>query len=311
MSLFTDEQLIEFISDLGKYEINGKFGYFGNGANIWDKIYHEGNSRLQVLSLNVINKLMELLSVYLENKSYNVFDVGAGNGEPLFPFIHALNAKKQLNKYYSIDISKEMNELAKQNIEKEIGDNYGGYLTTDIEATTFSTYFYKNTPDSTNNIICFFGRTIGNISDRVRIFDNIAKGMTAKDLFVFNFSLDTKQNNQDLNKMKSNIQNELHSSLPELLGIEIDQKTFYTDFNPELNFKFKTFKATKEYQINFPVFNHTKKVHIPINTEITVWRAYTLDQKEIIDELDKAGLEVLSLTKDKTAQTAMIICRLK
>lgn len=310
LSLFTDLQLIEFISDLAKGEINLKFSYFGEGAKLWDDFYFNSGSKILAKTISLTNELYESINYYLVNNKYNIFDIACGNGLPIVELLSGLKKQNKLNKYYSIDISKEINELSQANIEKLIPDNYGGCLTADVENPNFVDYFYQKTASSKENKIVCMINTLSNFNQRQQVLHNVALGMEKDDLFIFTFSIPTKENTQNLKVMLNPASNQRHLLLPELLGIEVDTSTYKVDYNSEKKCKYKTFKATKEYSINFPIFNHTKKVHIPINTPITIWRAYTIDQKEIIDELDTAGLEVLSLTKDQTAQTAMIICRL-
>ena len=311
LTLFDSDQLIEFVSDLEKGEINEKFSYLDKeGAENWNAIYESEASNLQSNSYFLLKNLFNWISPYLSNQSkYNVFDVGPGNALPILDFLQPLMKDKKLDKYFALDISKDINEVAKKNIEKLLPNVFGEAIIADIEHTRFGKYFYENLSEKTSNLIFFIGGTISNIIDRPRVFKNIQSGMTSGDFLVFTFSLDTDENRKGLSYVLNKESDRHQNWLPEFLGIEIDPTKNNAVYNHEGNYKYKTFTVDKDYNITFPIFKQNKTVFLKKGSEIKTWRHYLINFGQVEKELNQAGLEIVVFNKDLTRQTGMMICK--
>jgi uncharacterized SAM-dependent methyltransferase len=312
LSFFDPDQLIEFISDLEKGEINEKFSYFDNeGAKNWDAIYQSEASNLQSNSYFLLRSLYNWIKPYLgADKQYNIFDVGPGNGLPILDFLKPLNSDQKLAKYYAIDISPTINDITRDNIEANLPGVFGESLVLDIENARFSSYFYQKIQNNIANIIFFIGGTISNVTDRTRVFKNIQSGMTKDDFLVFTFSLDTPQNRMGVNYVLNEESDNHQNWLPKLLGIEIDPSKNRADYNPE-GYKYKTFKVEKDYNITFKIFDQDKTILLPRGLDVVTWRHYLITMTTIETELNNAGLDLVNFSKDLSGQTGMIIARVR
>lgn len=143
----------------------------------------EYKKNLTEIEINLIKENLVFFLSQMKAKSYNIIDVGCGNGKKASLFIGELS--KSLNiRYCPIDISSYMVKTASDTIrELKIGDvlefswNISDFENLDNVTSLFRDYSYKH------HLMLFLGNTMGNFSSN-NILETIKKSMKKGDFLL-------------------------------------------------------------------------------------------------------------------------------
>ncbi len=313
--LFTVDQIIDIFNGLDiKKEIKLKYSYKDAGAKFWDVYYHSSTSLLKTANTDLLdNTLKDILYFIGPDSRMNLVDIGPGNAYPVKNIISELNNLSLLNKYITIDLSKEILDIAERNIQEWFkGIVYKSYEA-DIETSRFNTIFLENSSISQkiSNIILHIGNTMGNHDDRIQILKNLRSGMIKEDIFVTTFTLDTIENRSALNYVKG-VESDLQDTwaLSEL-GVDIDKCEIRVWYNNEINAKIKTLKLDKDYVLYFNILGEKRELELFSGDEIVIWKHYLISETQFIFELEQADLRLLDLKLDKSLSNALVVAQIK
>jgi uncharacterized SAM-dependent methyltransferase len=313
--IFLDEEILQIAKDLEfKKLVNLKFWYKNGGAEVWDSIvkWRQDGAKKNVVSLT--NQGLAYIDYLLSSENVNLIDIGQGNGYPSREFINNLKKRNILSKYIPIDISKEMINIAVQNLNDELKNIETVSYVRDFESTRFDTIIAENSnlKKETKNLILMLGNTICNQEEKIYTLKNISAGMEDGDIFLFTISLDKIQNRTDFKYVQYEIEDEIKNSWHfSLLGIDVDkcEINYYWD---EINKKkVKTYILDKDYHITFNVYGQERIVKLYQGEQIIRWQHYLFDYKGISELLDLADLTILSYQIDQEKNNALIICGVK
>ncbi len=313
--IFSEDELAEIINDLEfKKELNLKFAYNNEAAELWDKIYLNKSSPINQATLDLIGKLEEEISYYLDKpKQLNIVDIGPGNSYPVKNFLLRLANLSILNKYTAIDISQSMLNIALANVRNWLPNLEVESHQKDLEINSLIKVLLENKSvvKNTPNIILLIGNTLSNYNDRIGVLKNLRKAMANNDLLIITFSLDNEQNRAIVNYAKSSDADKRHTQVLKLLGIDAELCELDVEYKEELNAKIKTLKLDKDYEIDINIFSEIKKLNLYSGTKISVWKHFLMSLEDFLIELRIANLEVLLSKKDSSSNNCMVICRAK
>lgn len=188
----TKRQEAELVTAIqGRGEVPLKFAYLGEGAGNWDEIAKqrtegEGINSAEGLLLN--KRINDFLSTLDITNGVNLVDIGCGNGVPVYPIIKELQSRNIKITYVPMDISREMLDLAVNNVSKEFGIESKS-IQMDFELGQFSDVMYEVKQNGSVNLMVFLGSTLGNHSDLTRVLSNFRDSMTSSDYLILGVEL--------------------------------------------------------------------------------------------------------------------------
>ncbi len=236
LSILSRKQLFELITAIkGRGEIPLKFAYLGPGAKHWDSIARHRSSKG---GINIVESLLlrKKISTFLDSfggvKKINVIDIGCGNGVPVFPVLEELERQNIKFRYVPVDISKELLDLAVNNVQSRFGSVDFKKSQLDFESGNFSDIIYDLKKGGYSNLLLFLGSTLGNHSDRNRVLTNFRDSMTSDDYLLIGVEL-TNMSKIDkiLPHYKGRLSKDFVYFIPEQLGIKRKDTLFDVSWN--------------------------------------------------------------------------------
>jgi uncharacterized SAM-dependent methyltransferase len=287
----TDKQLIEIkksISDKKLLDI--KYSYIDGGAELWDDMYessagssstYEPYNKMNILT---IPRILELLG----DKKINIIEIGAGNGKPLLEFLHALAKEDKINSYISIDISSEMNEIQRRNLNSEFPNmDFSSYII-DVENETFEDVIYEihqNYPETTN-IFVMYGGTFGNFANPEKVIMNIEKSMLTSDLLCINNPYPHPDRFKDAKYMYESPTADHYLFASRSLGLQVEPENLEYYFDTETTTRKLYLNIPVDHTLKFNINNRKEVLDLPKGTRILVWQ-HRMTNLEYLQSLTK------------------------
>jgi len=166
-----------------RHEIPHKFAYFGNGANVWDAISKDGHYDLGKRELSTLKRFLELASVNLEKKPFNILHIAPGNGIEVPIIINTLGINR-IGHCALIDISQEMLKITNSYVKKRFRNlDFLSFVCDVTKPDISNTIKNLRRNDICRNIILLIAN--GAILSNSQVLSYIRKAMTSEDrLFV-------------------------------------------------------------------------------------------------------------------------------
>jgi hypothetical protein len=217
-----------------------------------------------------------------------------------------------VKKYITLDISREMNLLSQQNLSKLFPGLEILAYQRDFERSHFSRVMLENKAlDNLPNLIFHLGNILCHYSDRVRVLKNIQRGMSYDDLLVIDFILENEDSKFNLGHVKSEPSNQLHNWIPKMLGIDTNLCEQVIESDRGLATDTKYLILDKDYEISFDLFGRRRVLELFSGEKIALWRRQLMTLELFLTEAEKADLQVVNLSLEKNAISAVALCKLK
>lgn len=306
--VFTISEQLELFTDLkNKKQINLKYYYKNGGAELWNKDYFNNFGKIKDKNQHLLENSFESIKYLIPGKKINIIDIGTGNGYPVKELIEAISPQT----YIGLDISPEMLDLARGNINKWYPDLNLKTIVTDFERTQPQQLLLSAKNNNSTNLILLLGHTICNLSTPISSLLNIRSGMLEDDLLVFTASLDTIANRSNLDYVKGNDVNDEYAWIPRLLGIDVEDCKLKLVYDGNNKRKVKSLILDKDYKINFNIDGINYSVLLERESELIRWQHYLFDIQELIELVKTSGFEVKQLSADQKGENVLVICRAK
>ncbi|MCA1991619.1 MAG: L-histidine N(alpha)-methyltransferase [Coleofasciculus sp. S288] len=317
-SIFSDEEVLSIIHALEvRREIPLKYSYKGTGAKTWDSFYLKyiiprwyriSNPEIDLLRENFNNGNLK------SSEKVNIVDVGAGNSYPVKEFIGRLNELDRVNKYIALDISEELLKLSKQNFTKWFPKIDFISCRIDIENHSLFEKLSGNLTnletDSTAKIILHLGVTMGNHHDRTGVLKNFRNSMGKNDLLVFTNEIgsNSEWDGTVRGGFKYHV-DQVYAWIKKNIGIRGEDCELVRKYDEKTDSIVATMKIRHNYTINFCFMGLDKTMEIFEGEEITIWRQHKYEIPEILQEIERAGLQLVHYSTDKYLSNIMVICK--
>lgn len=312
--VFNENEVIELINDLKtKKSIPLKFSYLNGGAEVWDNYIKKGLEEGTYIVPKLISDLLDrsldfILSKSKEYKTINIVDIGSGNAVTVRAFLEKLLFKDKIINYIPIDISQDLLEISKQNIESWFPEIQVIPYKADIEKHDIASILFNNKKDNnTINIALFLGGTLGNVEDRIKVWKNLRESLDDTDLLVVQNKLDWKSSRSELNHTPD-IQG---SWIPKMLGIQLEFCDYVKRYDEDLKSRIVLLKLDKDYTIKFNVNELKKETALFKGEEILIWRHHMSTVQEILEEITNTDLNLVHSTTQEDLSNILVICQAK
>lgn len=317
--LFSEEEVLGIIQALEvKREIPLKYSYKGRGAKIWDNFYLKYIIprwyRTSSVEIDLLRENFEYLNGNQQGcEKVNVIDVGSGNSYPIKIFIDKLNELDRINKYIALDISEELLNLSRDNFRKWFPSIDFESYTIDIENSCLPKILLKNQDyleaDDIPKIILHLGVTMGNHQNRNRVLKNFRNSMAKKDLLVF--TNETGSNSNWDGRVRGGFKyhaEEIYTWIKNKMGIRAEDCELVRKYDNKTDSIVANIKLRHNYTLNFSLMGIDKNIEISDGEEITIWRHHKYEIPELLQEIERAGLQLVHYSTNKYLSHVMVIC---
>ncbi len=295
----TDDFATDVLNGLSKTKktLSPKYIYDNKGSELFEKIMKLPEYYLTRCEQEIIDKQSDVFSALIDDRAFNLVELGAGNGEKTKLLLnHFLKEKKHFT-YYPIDISKQAIDVVSKTLSTELPEvNFKGMV-----AEYFEGLKWINKHNSETNLVLFLGSNIGNFDKKetVKFLSELRNSLKMGDYTVIGFDLKKEIQTlinayDDKQKITKKFNMNLLTRMNNELGADFNLEKFdyYTTYNPK-NGAIESFLislATQE--VNFKKLDKIFKFDKfeAIHTEYSF--KFTINQ---IDKLAKeSGFEVVT-----------------
>ncbi len=314
-STFSKEEILNIIHALEvEREIPLKYSYKGRGAKIWDSFYLKFVVpkwyRTSSLEIDLLRKSFEHFNVDLNYEKVDVIDVGAGNSYPAKEFLRRLNSLGKINKYVALDISQALLELSRGNFEKWFPSLQFAAHAIDVENDCLSEILLNQAGLETVNpkIILHLGVTMGNHRHRNRVLENFGDSMKKGDLLVFTNEIgsNSKWDGRVRGGCKYHA-DQVYRWIKNSIGIK-EECELVRKYDLKTDSIVANMKFLRNYTIDFSSAEINKSIEISEGEEITIWRHHKYEMPELLQEVKRAGLQLVHYSTDRYSSHVMAIC---
>ncbi len=308
------EQIEDIITNIQVHrEIPLKYSYVNVGAAKWDAynraLFVKGppsalarTRTLLSMSIPFINGLVE------DYTKVNIVDLGPGNALPVQGILEHFSGKKILNKYIGIDTSKEMLDIAKNNIR----DWFDGKIDfkseiCDLGHDQFDSLLSKYVAKNNGNLVFFLGGTISNFRDPAKVLSLIYSSLKAGDIFLTSRKLDNPQSRQSF--VMADRGNQELTQVLNLIGVDESYYSLEKIFDEQKMTReiYIRFKQSMTIKIDLSDKEHT--IELGKDERILIWRARHQTALEALQELDDANFTLLQASCTPSADYLLTISR--
>ncbi|MBX6333940.1 L-histidine N(alpha)-methyltransferase, partial [Candidatus Saccharibacteria bacterium] len=296
--------------------------YFNEGATYWDLYTHKLAEERLPNALHYNRQLLQLNAGYLDDllepyRTINVVDIGPGNAMPVKQLLAHLIERDKMGRYIAIDISQDMLNIAKHNIESWYGDaiRYEGHVR-DINYDRFNDLLMSESfgKEGVVNLILFLGDTISNFRDSDHSLTVIHDSMGKNDILVFTGKLDTEKSRRYFDFNVSTKDPKLGfrgKAMLDLLGIDSSFYTLEELFNEEKRARQRQIRLKVSLSLEFELAGERHMIELHKDEALLLWRARHRNAIEIINEFDRNNFETLQATQTKDQQYFEVIAKIK
>jgi len=315
--VFNEDQIYDIVRSLElHHEIPHKYSYFGEGARLWDRyikqLFIAGTSSVLTGTIELLSDNYSHIERHLAGfDKVNVIDIGVGNAIPVKDLLARLIRQDKLNRYVALDFSRDVLNIAKQNLQEEFGGGFRfeGY-TLDIVHERFpkvSIEDYFRSEGKIINLVLFLGGTCTNLRAPSDAFRSISESLNAGDLFIYTGKLASKsalpewfEHEFKRNNLEKPEIADQERVVFDLLGI---QESFYdieVGFDESLGLRYARTKLKVAIKIEFALKQGRRTLVFEKGDSILLWRAWRTTPDDLTGMLRKGGFYLLhsSQTQD-------------
>jgi uncharacterized SAM-dependent methyltransferase len=310
---FNKSQVIEVINSLKTSQtLSLKYTYLDGGAKIWNEYHSEAMKNGQYPATKKESKMLCQSYEYLKDRleaynKVNIIDVGPGNCFLVKDFIEKLIKDKKIDKYIAVDISKDMNDIAKTSMNNWFPDLKFLSYVKDIETESIADVLFENKQDEkTANIVIFGGGTLGNMSDRNQVLKNFRSSLDENDILLLTIKLDMVTERVELSHVKDKFSRLMW--VPKLLGIDTENCDVIRRYNENIKAKTAYLILDKDYEIEFKADNVISKISLNKGDEIFIWQFHMSTLEELVSELASVKLKIVQLLTEKNYEYILVSC---
>jgi len=286
-----------------------RYFYDAKGDQLFQKImtleeYYLPKKEREILQ-NLTLKTNRLLP---KNVSYEIIELGAGDGTKTVKLLKALTLQDFSIIYRPLDISPDVLEQNRQNIKNEVPS-----LQIDSECGNYFEEYPKLKPLADHKLVLFLGSNIGNFTlEKAQEFIQfISKGFSSNDKLLISFDMVKSPEKilaayNDKEGVTAAFNLNLLDRINRELGANFDRTKFkhYPTYNP-LNGETRSYLVSlKKQKVNFPEGQSISfEAYEAIHTEIS--KKYFKEEIDVIAK--KAQLKIEEIFWDKENEYSLVL----
>ena len=322
---YSQEQIYDIVSSIEIYhEIPQQYNYFESGANTWDTY---AQHLAEDESINTLNASVELLRTntgYFDNllasyKTVNIVDIGPGNALPVKEFLKHFLDNGKLGRYIAIDISADMIEIARRNIDKWFNGkvHFEGFqldMTQERFTKILAKEYTKKTSKDTANLLLVIGGTLSNLRAPGSALTNIHDSMGANDFLVYEKKLDSVSTRRffDFNTSPGEL------TLAPIFGFVVDQlnidRSMYDldlGYSEARRERYERIILKIALTIRFEFDDGERLVNLNKGDALLVWRSKQQTALDVINQFDQNAFYPLHTSQTNDQEYILTVSRIR
>jgi hypothetical protein len=322
--LFNQEQIYDIVTNLEvRREIPRSYEYFDGGATSWDELIQRMDRENAPSHLTVTREQLRENREYLDRltakrERLNVVDIGVGNAMPVNELLGHLLRQNRLGRYIAIDISPDMLQIAKKNIENWFGGRveFEGHrldISRDRFTHLLAPEYIDDASHKTANLILFLGGTLANFRNRDVPLNVINDSMGTNDYLIHSQKLDTTDTRKhfDFNSTSSQEIPPIHDLIVKLLRIDPSLYDLEVGYDSGKRERYERIRLKSAITIQFDFENGHRSVGIDKGEALTLWR-FSQDTAVDVNQLfDRNDFYILQSSQTEDRQYILTISKVK
>lgn len=307
--LQNEKQVSEYLTALkGRKEIPLKFVYLEEGAYNWDRLIEDKKYGLGKIENNLLKSSLPNIYRAIGQRSFNLIDVGPGNGKKAVTLIRFFLNKFKPVYYLGLDISQEMLQLTLHKLRPLL--KRGVSVNTDVidfEQGNFSQATRKTRQEGyPRNLIFILGNTIGNPFDKDRVLTNIRESMTLNDYLVIGLELaDLSKIDRILKHYRQSVVSRYVFFCLQNMGIKPTDGEIEVSFNKKRSQIEMFFRFKRTIDIDFK----GEKFKYNPGDRVLLLISYKSDQMKMKKLLEKTGFRMNGFYTNRNKSYGLILCQ--
>lgn len=321
--LYTNKQILDIMTNIDTdHEIPLQYSYFNGGALYWKayikKLLKESKPNMLTSTMKLIETSTEYIDELTSNKKVNLVDLCIGEGTPAMQLVKHLKQNGQLHRYVGVDFSKDMLTIAHDNVEEFFNGEVK--LETHIRDLNYDRIEDVLRTDSFNidgapiNLVMLLGGTLTNCKDPDLALRMINASLGRDDYLVYGLKLDTESSRRyfdfhldlDGRPLAPN-----HELVLNLLNIDPEMYTVEQFFDEKQRARFIRIRMKTDVSIIFELDGAEKRIVIPKNDSILVWRYWHQTALDVINQFDQKGFDLLHASLTENKEYLLTVSRVK
>ncbi len=318
--LYDPKQIMDIIANLDIYkEIPLQYSYFNSGAKRWD-VYTQNlleqdtpNSLRNTITLLDLN-LKYLDSLIEQYSSINIIDVGVGNALPIRAVLEHFQKSGKLKRYIALDISKELLDIAKKNIDEWFDEQipFESYIK-DINYDRFNDLLFPESfgpnAESSVNLVFFLGGTLSNLREPGHALSTIHDSMGKHDILIFSKKLDTEKSRRYFEMTISGNQ-ELNLVL-KLLNIDESLYTLEQFFDEHKMARQLQARLNVAIAIKIELFGKERVIELNKGDGILLWRARHQNTLNTLEQFAESKFDLVQSSRSLDREYLLTMSKIK
>lgn len=310
--LFTPTEIADIMLNIDVHnEIPLQYTYFDGGASEWanyvQRILSNASSPSTPRStIELLKKVEPQLEAVIEDrKIINIIDIGVGDCSPIRGFLSFLIERGIKIRYIGIDLSKDMIEIAKRNLEEWFGDKITFEARRrDINHELFRDLtveeLYSTATQRPLNIVLFLGGTLSNLRQPSHVLQGINNSMGRDDVLIYSLKIDSEMSRRYFHDNNGGLSP--HGLVLDLLNIDESCYEVEQFYDEKTRARYIQARLKLDVSIKFSFGNGEKILALKKGQAIVVWRAVHRNAVEVINQFDENGFDLMqaSLTQDRS-----------
>jgi len=318
--LYDPKQIMDIIANLDIYkEIPLQYSYFNSGAKRWDAYTQNLAKQDTPNSLRNTKELLDLNLKYLDSlidqyTSINIIDVGVGNALPIRDVLDHFHKTGKLKRYIALDISKEMVDIARKNIDEWFDNKipFEGYIK-DINYDRFNDLLFPESfgpnAESSVNLVFFLGGTLSNLREPGHALATIHDSMGKRDILIFSKKLDTEKSRRYFEMTVSG--NQEVNLVLKLLNIDESLYTLEQFFDERKMARQLQARLNVAIAIKLELFGKERVIELNKGDGILLWRARHQNTLNTLDQFDESKFDLVQSSLSHDQEYLLTMSRIK
>ncbi len=323
--LYSQKQILDIISSIDIHrEVPYQYSYFDGGADFWNQYASRLSNEDTPNFLNATVNSLNINKGYIDHliadyDRVNIIDIGVGNALPVKTFVEHLIERGKLRRYIGLDISAQMLEIARNNLESWFGPkvHFEGHQV-DINHDRFSELLtdelISESADKTINIVLVLGGTLVNMRKPDGALRTINGSMNRHDLMIYNLKLDSQSARAyfDFNVGKESPPLDEQAKMM-LDMLNIDDSFYETEmgYEEQSHKRYMRIRLKIALTLDFEFENGKRSVELHKNDRILLWRYWHQTAPEVIRQLDQNDFSIRQTSQTENGDYILTISQVK
>jgi len=305
--LFKEEDIHDILTSIEvNKEIPLQYNYYDVGAKSWseyvEKIEHQEHDNSFHSAQEMLRASKSTFDYLLSKyKRINIVDIGCGNSMPARSVLKRLLEEGKLGRYIAIDISQEMLNIAKRNVDGWFDgevqfEGYRRNISQERFADLLIPEYHSGSNKETVNVVLLLGYTLHNMKRPESGYRSIYDSMGKDDLLIEDIKLDSEVSRGyfdfDADPGQSKL-SPLNAIVFELMNIDPSCYNVELGFDEKRMQRFEQIRFKVAVEIDVKFGEGTRVIELNKGDTILMWRVLHMSCDDVLRQKSNMDFSVM------------------